>query len=69
MHQSATVTHRPGKPDMLFQHAGVKPDKLSQHAGAKQDKLSQHAKHRQAIPACTASHCIKGAARAQKQQE
>ena len=31
-HQLATANHRPGKPDMLSQHAKAKSNKLSQHA-------------------------------------
>ena len=42
-HQSEIANHRPGKLDML-----------SQHAKAKSAKLSQHAECRHAIPTCIA---------------
>ena len=42
-YQSEKANHRPGKPDILSQHASVKLDMLSQHAAC-----------RQAIPACIA---------------
>ena len=42
-HQSEIAYYRPGKPDMISQHASVKLDMLSLHAN-----------HRQAIPTCIA---------------